>query len=182
MAQLNSIRLETSRLYLIPLNYDQLLKYANLDYSLESELGLFPRKRELTEEFVSVLKKYLIPYAGYNPEHILFATVWVIIHKEKKVIIGDIGFNAAPSKQGTIEVGYSTYPDFMNNGFMTEALMAMAKWAFHQSDVKIIIAQTDKGNLATHKVLQKNHFSPFAEAEMFYWWRLDRDVFETIIN
>lgn len=175
MTQLDNIRLETPRLYLIPLTYHQLLKYAKIDYSLEKELGLVKRTREVTKEFKDTLERYLIPYINLNPSHILYATVWAMILKEDNVLVGDIGFNAAPSDKGVMEVGYSTYPDFKNKGYMTEALSLLRKWAFEQPDVKIIIAQTDKDNLPSHKVLSKNDFSPFAEADTFYWWRLDKD-------
>jgi len=174
MKLVNDSSLETSRLYLIPLTYDQLLKYTNINYALELELGLLPRERSLTDEFKLTLDNYLLPYIRENPQFILFATIWIMIHKEMNIIIGDIGYNAAPSEKGVIEVGYSTYPGFMNCGFMTEALTSLTKWAFEQPNVFIIIAQTDKDNLSSHKVLSKTKFEPFAEADKFYWWRLDK--------
>jgi len=167
--------LETSRLSLVPLTYAQLLKYAALDYSLESELKLLQREREMKADFKSTIETYLIPYINQNPDLILFATIWLIIHKDQNLAVGDIGFNAGPSEKGVVEVGYSTYPGFMNRGYMTEALGAISAWAFDQPGVQIIIAQTDKDNLATHRVLSKNSFTPFAEADQFYWWRLDKE-------
>ena len=168
--------LESPRLYLVPLSYNQLLMYTKLDYSLELELGIFPRRRELLPEFKTTLETYLIPYIKDYPDKILYATIWAIVHKTDNIIIGDIGFNGAPTDKGVIEVGYSTFPDFMNQGYMTEALNSLASWAFCQSEVNIIIAQTDKSNIATHRVLTKNTFEPFAEADNFYWWRLDKVI------
>jgi len=172
---INSLRLETPRLYLIPLTYEQLLLYATPNGKLESELGLLPGDRQIAEDFKRTIETYLISYIEKNPEYILYATLWVMVERNKNIIIGDLGFNAAPSDKGVIEWGYSTYPDYMNQGYMTEALAALAEWAFTQPEVKIIIAQTHKDNFATHTVLAKLKFAAFAEADQFYWWRLDKE-------
>ncbi|MET1056730.1 MAG: GNAT family N-acetyltransferase [Pedobacter sp.] len=175
MTSFDKIRLETSRLYLCPLTYNQLLKYAALDDSLELELRLSPRARELNEDFKNTIETYLIPYINQHPDQILFATIWIIIHREQNIAVGDIGFNAGPSEKGVVEVGYSTYPGYMNQGYMTEALASISAWAFRHPGVNIIIAQTDRDNVATHRVLNKNNFMPFAEADNFLWWRLDKE-------
>jgi ribosomal-protein-alanine N-acetyltransferase len=175
MTAIDQLRLESSRLYLIPLNYTQLIKYGALDYSMELELNLLPRQREMKDEFKSTIETYLIPYINQHPDQILFATIWLIVHRKQNIAVGDIGFNAGPSEKGVVEVGYSTYPGFMNQGYMTEALGSLSAWAFTQPGVEIIIAQTDKDNFPTHKVLIKNSFTPFAEADNFCWWRLDKD-------
>lgn len=174
MMETNLIEVETERLYLIPLSHDQLLMYANLDDTLEKSFGLQPASRSISGEFKSTIHNYLVPYLNANPSHLLFATIWIVILKAGNVIVGDIGFNAAPSEKGVVEVGYSTYPDHMNKGYMSEALRSLSRWAFNQPNVSIIIAQTDKDNFASHKVLSKNNFWPFAEADSYYWWRLDK--------
>lgn len=175
MTQLNTIRLETSRLYLIPLNYSQLLLYAQFDGSLETAIGMIPVKREVTEDLKITLEKFMIPYVIKNPELILYATIWVLILKDQNIIVGDIGFKGAPSDKGLVEIGYGTYPDFFNKGLMTEAVGGMTNWAFEQPEVKIILAETDKSNLASQHVLNKNGFEPFAETDTIYWWRLDKE-------
>lgn len=175
MDKFDNIRLETSRLYLIPLNYNQLLMYAKSDDSLEFELGISSFKKEFTEELKTTIERFMIPYIIQHPEHILYATIWVIILKAKNMIIGDIGFKGAPSDKGLIEIGYGTYPDFFNQGFMSEALSALTQWAFCQPDVSIILAETDKSNISSQRVLNKNNFLPFAETENMYWWRLDKE-------
>ena len=170
------MKIESPRLYIKSLTYPQLKKYIGLDDTLEADLGLLQNNRTITGEFKQTVEQYLIPYIEMYPMHLLYATVWVIIHKKDNIIVGDIGFNAAPSDKGVVEVGYSTYPAYFNNGYMTEALGSIVSWAFGQNEVQIIIAQTDKDNYATHRVLKKNNFEPFAEADTFYWWRLDKEI------
>lgn len=178
MEELSTIRLETSRLYLIPLTLDQLSKYIKLDGLLEAELNLNPVQRIIHEELLLTLQGSIIPYICINPEQVLFGTLWIIIHKEKNVIVGDIAYKGGPSDKGLIEVGYATQPEFMNQGFMTEALQAFTKWAFEYPEILIILAETDKNNLASQKILLKSNFQAFAETELMYWWRLDRDPIE----
>ena len=180
MAHLNKITLESLRLLITPLNLEQLSVYKKPDALLECDLGLFKIKRKLSEEFLFTIENSAIPYIDKHPEDILFGTLWIIIHKMTKEIIGDIGFKGKPSDKGLIEIGYGTYPEFSNQGYMTEALGVMATWAFKQPTVRIILADTNKENISSQKILSKNNFSVFAETEHNYWWRLDKDVGEII--
>jgi ribosomal-protein-alanine N-acetyltransferase len=176
MTELHKIKLESSRLYLKPLSLEQLVSYKDNDLSFVKELDLVPTSRDLLKEFVVVIESCNIPYVKFNPENILFGTLWVLIHKRDKVIIGDISFKGAPSDRGLVEVGYGITGDYRNKGYMTEALHTFTTWAFQQPEVKIILAETDKSNLASQKTLLKNNFSAFAETELNYWWRLDKET------
>lgn len=168
------IQLETARLFVSPLTYDQLIRYGYEDNHTMENFEYDIHYRNYTEELSRTISSYLVPYINVHQDAFLFATIWLMIHKDSKDVVGDIGFNAGPTEKGVIEVGYSTYPHFMNRGYMTEALAAMTTWAFAQPNVTIVIAQTDKGNAPSHRVLQKNNFEPFAEADQLYWWRLDK--------
>lgn len=167
------IKLETSRLFIVPLNYYQLLKYLENDDSLEIELGLISHVRILTNELIEVLKQNVIPTVLSYPEYWLYATLWVIIKKDINIIIGDIGFKGAPGMNGLIEIGYGIYPEFVGNGFMTEAVSAIKEWAFDQPGVKLIFAQTHRNNFASQRILVKNGFFPFREVEDMFWWKLE---------
>lgn len=172
----SAVKLETSRLSIVPLNYFQLFKYLKNDNSLEIELGLRSHKRRLTNELVNVLKQNVIPTVFSDPDHWLYATLWVIIKTDENIIIGDIGFKGAPGISGLVEVGYGIYPEFEGEGFMTEAVNAIKKWAFDQPGVKLMFAQTDKNNFASQKILVKNGFFPFNEVENMFWWKVENKV------
>jgi len=176
MTQISSIKLESSRLYLQPLTFEQLFFYKTHDPMLETELGLLPGTRPLTQEFTEVIETSNIPYVKVFPQHILFGTLWAIIHKKNNVVIGDIGFKGAPTASGLIEVGYGIYLEYRNKGYMSEALNVLTEWAFGIPEVKIILAETDRNNLPSQRTLAKNNFTPFAETDTMYWWRLDKEV------
>ena len=175
ITDINSVQIETARLYLKPLTFDQLLLYKDHDMSLAQALNLIPKYDPVVKEFVVIIESCNIPYVQHHPENILFGTLWVIIHKGERVIIGDISLKGAPSDKGLVEVGYGIAADYRQSGYMSEALNAFTNWAFEQPEVQIILAETDKNNIASQKTLIKNRFQPFAETDANYWWRLDRE-------
>ena len=60
---------------------------------------------------------------------------WVVIEAESDTVVGDIGFIRPPDDAGEIEVGYSVVPSRRRRGYATEALQALAHWAFEQPGV-----------------------------------------------
>ena len=169
------IKLESSRLFIKPLDYEHLLIYRELDLPFEFDYGKMSIKRRLSTDLLLTIENSVLPYIKKNPSDILYGTLWIIISKMANVIIGDIGFKGRPSDNGLIEIGYGIYPEFFNNGYMTEAVEIMVTWAFDQPEVRIILAETSKENIPSQKVLNKNRFKIFAETEFNYWWRLDKD-------
>jgi RimJ/RimL family protein N-acetyltransferase len=168
--------LETSRLYIKPLTYSQLLQYIKNDNSLEAELKLLPSARVISPELMEALKQTIIPNVVYAisrfDKNYLFSTLWTMISKEGNKMIGDLCFVGDPDEKGEIEIGYGTYELHRNNGLMTEAVGAIIEWAKSHPLVKAIIASTDKINIASSKVLEKNHFIKSGETKDQYQWKL----------
>jgi RimJ/RimL family protein N-acetyltransferase len=155
------IILETERLKIMPLNYEQAEMFTHLDSRLEDSLELERAERELTLHFRNAVKKYTLSWIKEDPENYLFSTIWVIVEKESNSIAGDIGFKRKADSNGYIELGYSTQPRFRVQGFMTEAIGAMVEWAFTHPEVKAVIAETHKENIPSIKALKKNGFEVF---------------------
>jgi RimJ/RimL family protein N-acetyltransferase len=57
-----------------------------------------------------------------------------------------------------LEIGYSLVPTERGNGYCTEATRLMVDYLFLAKDTMRIQAQTDPGNIASHKVLEKAGF------------------------
>jgi ribosomal-protein-alanine N-acetyltransferase len=55
---------------------------------------------------------------------------------------------------------------------MTEAVAGIIHWVKEQPSVKAITAGTDKTNIASYTILQKNNFIKTGETEEGYQWRL----------
>ncbi len=161
---------ETKRLILKPLKYSELIKYVENNHSLEYELGLSETNITITPEFNEVLEQIILPQVEANEQKFEYFTLWTIIEKAMNKMVGDLCFKGLPDAENAIEIGYGTYEGFRGNGFMTEAVGGIIDWAKTQADVKAIIASTDKTNVASFTVLQKNGFVKVGESnELFHW-------------
>lgn len=164
--------IETKRLILRPLTYEQLLKYTACDNSLEEELNLEPTSRTISPELKEALENTLLPLVADKTKNYLYATLWTAISKTGNTMIGDLCIQGEPNAAGEIEIGYGTYDEFQGKGYMTEIVGGMIEWARTQASVKSIIASTDKANMASCKVLQKNNFIKTGETETLVYWKL----------
>ena len=163
--------LETTRLRLIPLNYEQLVKYALNDGSLERELGVTPVLRIVSPELIDALEQVILPSVANAGNNYLFSTLWTIIQKEDNVLVGDICFYGKPNEDGEVEIGYGIHEAFRGSGYMTEAVEAMVGWAAEQPGVTTILASTDKANIASYLVLEKNGFVKMGESDDLLHWK-----------
>jgi [ribosomal protein S5]-alanine N-acetyltransferase len=164
--------IETKRLVLIPLTYNQLLKYLKDDNSLEQELGLNSSSRIVSENLKERLTQNILPKVADSSVNYLFVTLWTAINKEQNFMVCDLCFKGEPNPEGEIEIGYGTYPQFQGNGFMKEAIAGLIEWAKTQPKVQSIYAETAKDNVASYTILERNHFLKTGESEMYFEWRL----------
>lgn len=108
-----------------------------------------------------------------HPEQRLWHVVWFAeLKDEKGVRIGSLSFKGL-SDECIVEIGYGTNAGFEGQGYMTEELTALVRWASMQDCVHRIEAETDKDNKASQKVLEKSGFVPIGdigeEGPRFVW-------------
>lgn len=162
---------ETKRLIIKPLSYEQLLKYAKCDNSLENELNLNKSSRTISAELKEALENTIIPNVADQTKNYLYCTIWTAISKATNEMVGDLCIVGEPNAEGEIEIGYGTYDEFRGKGYMTEIVGGIIDWAKTQSLVKSIIASTNKNNIASFKVLQNNNFVKIDESETSFNWK-----------
>lgn len=150
--------IETERLIIKPLTYEQLVKYTKCDNSLEDELNLNPSSRKISVELKEALEETILPNVADKSKNYLFSTLWTAISKVENKMIGDLCIVGEPNADGEIEIGYGTYKEFRGKGFMTEIVGGIIHWTKTQHNVKTILASTNKTNTASFKVLEKNNF------------------------
>ena len=165
--------IETARLYIRPLTYEQLVKYARNDNSLEQELCLGFTNRIISAELQEALENTILPNVLDQGKNYLYSTLWTIILKAENIMVGDLCFVGEPNAEGEVEIGYGTYEEFRGYGYMTEAVGGMIEWAKKQLNVRAIIASTEKNNRASSLVLEKNNFTKTGEMDSMLNWRLD---------
>ncbi|MFR3971785.1 MAG: GNAT family N-acetyltransferase [Subdoligranulum sp.] len=68
--------------------------------------------------------------------------------------------SSGPAKDRTVEIGYGILPSYEGNGYMTEAVQGMIRWAFAQQDVDFVEAEADPDNRASQRILEKCGFVP----------------------
>lgn len=164
--------IHTPRLRILPLSYEQLIKYMQCDHSLEAELHLNHSPRTISEELKEALELSILPNVADSAQNYLYSTLWTGILKADGLMVGDLCILGEPNEAGEIEIGYGTYEAFQGQGFMTEMVGGIIGWCKTQPQVKYIRATTDKINVASYKVLEKNSFVIIDETETQLHWRL----------
>jgi len=165
--------IETQRLILKPLTYEQLIKYINCNNSLEEELKLNPTSRKISPELREAFETTILPRVANPTKNYLYSTIWAAISKLENKMIGDLCMVDQPNSEGEIEIGYGTHQEFQNKGFMTEMVKGMIEWLKTQPKVKVILASTERQNKASNKVLEKNNFDIIGKNENLLNWKLD---------
>lgn len=165
--------IETKRLTIKPLTYEQLIKYIKCDNSLETELQLNPSSRTVSPELAEAFEQTILPNVKDKSKNYLYSTLWTAISKTENKMVGDFCIIGEPNLKGEIEIGYGTHDEFRNRGFMTEIVQGIVEWANLQPAVKTIIASTGKTNTASFRVLEKNGFIKNGETESLFHWKLE---------
>ncbi len=163
---------ETERLLLKPLTYDQLTKYIKVDNSLETELNLNESSRSISADLTEAFEQTILPNVANPDKDYLFSTLWTAISKAENCMVADLCFVGEPNENGEVEIGYGTYEVHRNKGYMREAVGGIIGWAIEQPDIKSIVASTEKNNIASFTVLEKNNFIKVGETETMFNWRL----------
>ncbi len=166
------MHIESERLRLIPLNHRQLLAYLQPDFQLESALGLEKIPREISPRLAKAIQKTLLPAVADPSKNYLFCSIWTVIAKAQNQMVADLCFKGGPNERGEIEIGYGTYDAFQGQGYMTEAVQAIATWAFAQPGVAVILAETNLDNIASQRILEKNKFIRTKTTKSSIWWEL----------
>ena len=99
-----------------------------------------------------------------DPENRVWYAPWEMTLKGEHTAVGDLGFKG-PAHENAVEIGYGLLPEQQGKGYATEAVQAMTQWAFSQSGVACIQAETEPGNKDSRRVLEKCGFTPDGEGK-----------------
>jgi [ribosomal protein S5]-alanine N-acetyltransferase len=168
-----SLMVETPRLLIIPLSYQQLYLYIQAEGRLEKELLLKDNGRVISPDVKEVVTRFTLPNMQQaRNDHYLFFTFWLVVEKSARTIVAELGFKGAPDKKGAIEIGYGTVPAERGKGYMTEAVGEMIEWARGRPDLEYILAETDEKNSASIRIVQKNNFRQYKRKGKMLWWHI----------
>lgn len=165
--------LETERLSLLPLQSHQ-LALALEDYAkMQADLGLSVTSTVLDEEMEYVMKVRLRKVLE-DVDNYLWLTNWAIIHKEEKQIIGYIILKGCPNEFGEVIVGYVVEESHRRKGYAAEALKVLIQWIFKNPQALFVIADTEKTNVPSHKLLENLGAVKYKETEELVWWKIGK--------
>ncbi|AWE06036.1 N-acetyltransferase [Lysinibacillus sp. 2017] len=164
------IEINTKRLTIIPLTIEHLKLLINNPRELELKLALIESFSDLSSELKNAMEvrrsRALVDELNY-----IWYTNWIIVSKDKNHHIGGIMLKGLPNKDGEVVIGYYTLTEYQGNGYMTEAVSNLKGWLLSQPNVRFVIADTEKDNIASHRVLEKAGANIYKETEELYFWR-----------
>jgi RimJ/RimL family protein N-acetyltransferase len=162
------MKIKTNRLILYPLNPEQLKKLIEDVNILEEELNI-KYKGEPVEGIFGEIMRNQLARCNNDRENYLWNSFWLLILKKDRVVVGSIGFKGKPNNKGEVEIGYGLGKEFQHNGYMTEGVKAICKWAFEKDNISIITAETDFDNFPSQRILQRCGFEKIEEKNIIRW-------------
>lgn len=82
--------IETARLIIKPLTYNQLKKYIKCDNSLEAELNINKVSRTISADLKEAFEQTILPNVADKSKNYLFSTLWTAISKKENKMVGDL--------------------------------------------------------------------------------------------
>jgi ribosomal-protein-alanine N-acetyltransferase len=104
--------------------------------------------------------------------------IWIIIERESRTVVGDVGFRGPPDRSGAVEIGYSVVPGRRKRGYATEAARAVVEWALDQPAVSVVLAGCDADNVASIRILETIGFVRTGETGGQIRWRYSGSALE----
>lgn len=173
-------QIQSERLSLLALSYDELILLSQSRHTLDTSLGLTLSDFRLNfdgsfmEKFDEVLESHLIPGVQSHPDTFQWYTHWLIVERKDNITAGGIGVFGEPDKNGEVMLGYFIDEKYEGKGIATESVKLLAGWLFQNPELKAIVAHTLVDGYGSQKVLQKNGFALEGKSEEGLKWRLQR--------
>ena len=90
---------------------------------------------------------------------------FAIVHREERLVVGNVGFKGPPDDHGVVEIAYGIAPVFQGRGYATEAADAGTAFAFADGRVRLVRAHTLPTHNSSTRVLEKCRFMRTGEVE-----------------
>jgi [ribosomal protein S5]-alanine N-acetyltransferase len=164
-----ALTLETERLRLVACTAELAEALTNDRGAAEDLLGAEIPAGWPTEELAAFLPVYARELAA-DPE-LLGYGIWLVLDPLEGTLVGDSGFKGKPA-DGVVELGYSTAGPYRGRGFAFEAAQALVRWAFSQPGITTVVAETERDNAHSIRVLEKLGMRRLGEANGMIRWEL----------
>jgi [ribosomal protein S5]-alanine N-acetyltransferase len=104
---------------------------------------------------------------------------YLVVNPQTQQVVGFCDFKGPPTKDGIVEISYSTFSEFQGLGFASSTAAKLLAVAFKDPMVKHVIADTLPEHSASTRVLEKNGFKILRPVEdpatgLVWRWCLER--------
>ena len=137
------LTLKTKRLFLQPMSAEEVESLQNTTDNQWLKGELLSRKQ----------------YCGDDCEERIWYVPWKVCLRSDGTNVGLIAF-CGPQEHNAVEVLFDTFPAFHGNGYTSEALGRVVRWAFNCPEVFYVEAEATDHCHAAKKVLEKLEFKP----------------------
>ena len=154
---MRSSSITTDRLVLVPASPNLIREALRGDAALARTLGAALPIDWPPEFYDADTLTYALDRLESGPEYEGWST-YFFLRRDGRVIIGNGGYYAPPSEDGTVEVGYSVVPSMQGRGYATEATRGLIDRAFMDPRVERIVATTLPDRVPSIRVVEKLGF------------------------
>jgi RimJ/RimL family protein N-acetyltransferase len=144
--------IETNRLYIKPCkpgDGEMLQKAINSSIKTLSEWMPFAQKEQTLEEIEAGIRESYAQFILRNDFRLH------IYKKDNGQLVGSTGFHRIDWKTGTVEIGYWGVSSHSGNGFITEAVKELTRFAFEHFAVNRVEIRCDELNLNSRRIPER---------------------------
>lgn len=165
----SNYKIETENLILRPFSLEDVNKVFKLSQEEGMRQWIPDQVYEDEEETVGVLKFLMAQYEGEpNPKEAPF--ILGVTLKETGELIGNVGLSPLGDD---VEIGYAIGEEYQGNGYATESIIAITKWALKEIELGEILGIVDSKNQASWRALEKSEFEFIEESKREAFGRND---------
>ena len=103
--------------------------------------------------------RMVLAAAGVPGEREVAYGSYLLVLRSSGLVVGSAGFYGPPDQDGTVLLGYGLVPEARGQGLATEAVGGLVALVRRDPRVRRVLAETDPGNAASRRVLEKAGFT-----------------------
>ena len=172
LSEIKIQKLETERLILIPYTIEICENILLKNHELLYNKGYKEGKSWPDEDVMDTIPRIIKNLSKNN-----YATgleSWLIIKKETKEIIGDVGFKGYNFDSQNVDLGYGIISEERRKGYAEEASRELINWVLKLDYIKEITANCSTENFQSIHLLNKLAFQQLKVNESMIYWSLKK--------
>jgi [ribosomal protein S5]-alanine N-acetyltransferase len=162
------MKLESKRIEIIPLNLHEMRIFIKSRSDYEKHANLTVTGVEVPEFYCEEISELIQQepefWTSKNKEY-LFHSIWLMILRESKTIVGQFVFNGRPNDQGAVEIFFMVEEPYRRKGIATEAMLEIMKWGCKTRLFRKLYIDADVLNKAAMASLHKLGFKKQTDDE-----------------